>query len=960
MRHWLQLATKNWRAKPGRAAGIATAIALGVGTVVWVTSTYESARRSISDQVVDRWVGKSHLSIESALGHWGHIDAGMESLAASLDDVRSVTARLRRRLQLSPGAADGRSLDLSDPAIWVDVVGIEPETEYGFRTYRVHGRRIEPQERGVTMIETGTAKDLGLSIGDRIVLFEPPDRLAGSFTIVGVFDARRVAKFQRPTVLVPLTDLQSSIVAEAAPITIVDIMLNHPTAATLEATAESLRKSIRQSGRGYQVTTSTAKLNQLAEAERQTEFALMMVASVALLTAFFIISSTMSMGTTERVAQMGTLRCLGVTRGQLAALVFAEVAPAGAIGIILGVPIGLGLTYVGTRVAPEYIQQIAISPRGIIVAIIGGGLTTLASGFAPAIRAAATSPLAASRPRANPPAKYWPVVAAVAGLCMVAGQAWMVSSLDPSYWFLPQVAFAGIALLYVGYALVIPLAVRLIAAAVVPVVARMLLLDRRLLNDQVGRVAWRGASICCGLMVGLSLLISVSVYAESVRVGWDFPRRLAESFVWTRDPVSRPTAELVRDIPGVEDCTFVNDFLTDVGRSRSRLFNLFRVKTTFVAGEPDVFLDMTKLEFHEGELEDARAKLKRGGYVLLPHEASRALSLHLGDTITLSAAGRTARFEVAGVVQSPALDIAVTYFQADSYMMLAAANSVLGTLSDAKERFGIDGVSMFLMNFSLPTSETPELFRQASPPIVTTKLMATELLAWGDRLTNDLDEMALLRPRLEAQAANASGSMVHAELLAPYRAALSYVADRWADRSPQQRWGLFCDRLVMLRVINTIDRPSAIFGSLRELKQRIDDDIHEATLLLSAIPIVALIVAAVGVGNLMTTNVLNRTREVGVLRAIGTTRWQIMRLVLGEALVLGMIGSVAGVGLGIHAAGNMNHLTLRAIGFAPGFHFPVGNMAAGIALTVGVCVLAGVAPARRAARLDITQAMRAA
>ena len=98
MQHWSQLAIKNWRARPGRALGTVAAIALGVGTVVWVTCSFESVSRDIADQVVDRWVGRSHLSVESPLGHWGHVDQDLASTVKSIEGVTKVTSRLLRRM----------------------------------------------------------------------------------------------------------------------------------------------------------------------------------------------------------------------------------------------------------------------------------------------------------------------------------------------------------------------------------------------------------------------------------------------------------------------------------------------------------------------------------------------------------------------------------------------------------------------------------------------------------------------------------------------------------------------------------------------------------------------------------------------------------------------------------------------------------------------------------------------
>ena len=110
----------------------------------------------------------------------------------------------------------------------------------------------------------------------------------------------------------------------------------------------------------------------------------------------------------------------------------------------------------------------------------------------------------------------------------------------------------------------------------------------------------------------------------------------------------------------------------------------------------------------------------------------------------------------------------------------------------------------------------------------------------------------------------------------------------------------------------------------------------------------------------MTANVISRSRPIAILRSAGATQWQIMRLVLGEAIVLGGIGSVVGVGLGVYGAWSINTLTLRAIGFAPSFHMPWADISFGAGLTMTVCIVAGLLPARRASRSNIIEAIRSA
>lgn len=113
----------------------------------------------------------------------------------------------------------------------------------------------------------------------------------------------------------------------------------------------------------------------------------------------------------------------------------------------------------------------------------------------------------------------------------------------------------------------------------------------------------------------------------------------------------------------------------------------------------------------------------------------------------------------------------------------------------------------------------------------------------------------------------------------------------------------------------------------------------------------------IALANTLSINVLERTRELGMLRAIGATRGQIQRMIVAESIILalmGVLGGVlAGIGLGAALVGAMQR---------GGLPFPYTFPFAGIALTcvVGMAfgVLAALVPARRAANLDIVAALR--
>ena len=128
---------------------------------------------------------------------------------------------------------------------------------------------------------------------------------------------------------------------------------------------------------------------------------------------------------------------------------------------------------------------------------------------------------------------------------------------------------------------------------------------------------------------------------------------------------------------------------------------------------------------------------------------------------------------------------------------------------------------------------------------------------------------------------------------------------------------------------------------------------------LTGVAAIALLVGGIGLMNTMYMAVLERTREVGILVALGARDSQILTLFLLEAGLLGFLGGIAGVVLGVGLAMSLSALIVQATGvstFAPA----VSPSLVGFALffSVGLGMLAGALPARRAAALRPVEALR--
>jgi putative ABC transport system permease protein len=108
--------------------------------------------------------------------------------------------------------------------------------------------------------------------------------------------------------------------------------------------------------------------------------------------------------------------------------------------------------------------------------------------------------------------------------------------------------------------------------------------------------------------------------------------------------------------------------------------------------------------------------------------------------------------------------------------------------------------------------------------------------------------------------------------------------------------------------------------------------------------------------NTLTISVIERTREIGMIRAVGGTRRQIRTMIVVEALLLAAIGAIFGIVGGIY----LGYVLVTAIEviFPMGYAFPVSGIVAAIVIGLLFGVLAAVIPARQAARLEIVQALR--
>ena len=153
------------------------------------------------------------------------------------------------------------------------------------------------------------------------------------------------------------------------------------------------------------------------------------------------------------------------------------------------------------------------------------------------------------------------------------------------------------------------------------------------------------------------------------------------------------------------------------------------------------------------------------------------------------------------------------------------------------------------------------------------------------------------------------------------------------------------------------DRYKLTVESNLSIKQRITMLMDQAFGMFDVLAILALVVAALGVVNTLTMNVMERTQEIGMLRGVGMTRWQVVRMVLAEAGLMGLIGGVIGLALGVILSRIFLASMMAMSGYDLEYRLPVEGIILGVVVALVVSQLAALLPARRAARIAVLEAI---
>ena len=149
-----------------------------------------------------------------------------------------------------------------------------------------------------------------------------------------------------------------------------------------------------------------------------------------------------------------------------------------------------------------------------------------------------------------------------------------------------------------------------------------------------------------------------------------------------------------------------------------------------------------------------------------------------------------------------------------------------------------------------------------------------------------------------------------------------------------------------------------MFQSNVDLERIIQSKLNGMVGGLWAVLAVGTLIAALGLINTLAMNILEQTREIGMLRVVAMTRWQIRKMILAQAMIMGIIGIVPGVLTGIWISYEINLTTMPVTGHDIQYQIHPWLLIGALLFEISVVVVAAMIPAERAARLNLSTALQ--
>ncbi|HEX4056611.1 MAG TPA: FtsX-like permease family protein [Tepidisphaeraceae bacterium] len=911
----LRLAISNFKVRRVRTLLTVAAIALSVSLVVAVTSGYKSMQASAL-RFLDRYMGAADALIIPANNFQQVLvpEKLVGDLAAD-PAVRQAVGRLEsdRMLDRAPGterppkSSDRLAAGAVPPdKINVDLIGVRRPADTTVNSLDLtDGQWFNTSSAKVAVIDEVAADKLGLNIGDSVEL---PGIHPMTLKVIGIVQKPKFFAERWASVYIPMETFQHFAGDDNPPqVSRISIYLREKT--DFDAFKQRWTARLARTNPNLQLRMRRENAGQLERNLRGVQILSYFGGAISMLTAMFIIFSALSMGVTERQRTLAMLRAVGAVKSQVFRLVILEALVLAILGVILGIPMGmLWIELLHLRFTELFSAGLVFNIDGMIFGGGGSILTALIAGMLPAWWASRISPLDAMNAHDATPTHGPPLRWAALGLVLIA--------LDPLVFFSP-----------------------------VETLLQRLGFQDPSASAQTFRFVWHFTLGLPGIMIGFFLL--------------------APMFVWIVERIVAPLLAVSFALPLK---LLRQQLTTGIWRAAGTAAALMVGLATLIAMQ-------------------VQGHTMIGGWTL----PDRFPDIFIWSPDIISWKDQKTLAKTPGIAPGELMPVVVTTPAGDSKEDLFLA-SMLSGQNVGFMFFAVDpeqALRMIQLDFRddsgrpLPADQQAAAAARAAEAmktprriIVTDEFRQSRHVKIGDTVS----VMTTLNGRQNYTICGIVWSPGADVIISMYD--MSHVLDQRTAGSvfgsiadAKRDFGVTGARLFAANLVGGIDKnklltnlqktlnkQGLVAGDVRHIKYGIERAFYRLLDLISTVAIAAMAVASLGVANTIMASVRSRRWQFGVLRSIGLGRGDLLRLILAEATMLGLVGVALGIAAGLEISVDARQLSGAILGYSPAMQIPWAIVAGGCLTVVAIAIAASIWPALSVARaqpLDLLQAGRA-
>ena len=704
---------------------------------------------------------------------------------------------------------------------------------------------------------------------------------------------------------------------------------------------DRINKALPAGSKAHAITGNQLRDESTQSAQEALGFVqplILIFAVIALFVGSFIIANTFSMIVRESMRGYAVLRSIGASPAQVFTTVIVQAIVLGVVGSGIGIGLGWGMVkgivammgQMGTPMTgssnPSVSDMLVGLAVGLIVTLIGAAL--------PASRAAMAPPIQAMNETVNPEKPV--LTRGIIGTTMIVvgalTWAWTcriaVADGDPTLigWLNDFASWTGTgwplgvgaALIVIGVIVAGPAWVSPAGAVLGWIPAHVFQVTGRLATRNLSRQKRRTSNTAAALFVGVAIVSCLSVVATSAKASVNdiVDTGLKADFSISSAASGQIPDNAVEAIKGVDGLKSVSSNRMIFGAK----YDGKQVKGMTFAAQDSLFTDVFAPEIIAGDAN----KALRGGELVVGEDIADDQGWKVGDTVKVSTENTTVDEE------------ATAQAQADYQTQVQAQ---IQSLTEEAQKLALAGDAAGAQAKSDEIQQVTQQAQNVDPAtlVKTKQVTVTKKLKVGAIISNSV-----------------------------YRSCV-FVNDDLGDQLGTKQTMFTMQMYLVAKPGENLDKleqrikkavkPYYVISVMNrdEYKSTMGSMVDQILLVLYALLALSIVIAVFGIVNTLALSVSERTKEIGLLRAIGTSRGQVRGMLGIEASIIAVFGTVMGMVVGV-AAGAVIRAVYEADGLSV-LSIPWDQLGVFLVLSILVGLIASVSPASRALKQPVLDAV---